>query len=98
MNKLRVEQFGGASRMEDSGEAVDCVMTTVCEDKTLPYVLDVEESGSDPEILVSYGENIFDRFVDFVSEYILLVILCPFIPQIHSWRNCIGVSLKSSSL
>jgi len=65
MKNLSREQFGGLGRMQDADEAVDCVMTTVCEDKTLPYALDEEQSGDDQDILDKYGQNLFQRFVDF---------------------------------
>lgn len=68
MKTLAEDEFGGADRMQDGGEAVDCVMTTVCEDKTLPYVLDVDKSANDQNVIDKYGNNIFDRFVNFVSS------------------------------
>ena len=78
MQKLAANEFGGKSRMSDSGEAIDCVMTTVCEDKELPYVLDADKSGSDKDVIDAYGHNIFDRFVQFVSEVLQLItiLLC----------------------
>lgn len=65
MNKLAKEQFGGESYMQDAGEAFDCVMTTLCEDKTLPYVLDKDKSGDDQEMIDKYGKDILDRYIDF---------------------------------
>ena len=67
MRDLSVNEFGGAERMQDADEAIDCIMTTVCEDKTLPYVLDEERSRGNETIVEKYGENLFQRFVDFVS-------------------------------
>lgn len=65
MKTLRMEEFGGMEKMQDADEAVDCVMTTVCEDKTLPYVLDEALSGEDPDVVEKYGKDLFQRFVDF---------------------------------
>jgi hypothetical protein len=64
MKLLAVDQFG-ESKMQDAWEAIDCVMTTHCEDKTLPYVLDVDKSSDDQVIIDKYGEDIFHRYVDF---------------------------------
>lgn len=66
MRQLAANEFGGKSMMSDSEEAIDCVMTTVCEDKELPYVLDAGES--DQDVIDNYGKNIFDRFIQFVSN------------------------------
>ncbi len=68
MKNLSIHEFGGVDRMQDADEAIDCVMTTICEDKTLPYVLDEEKSRDDPEVVEKYGGNLFQRFVDFVSS------------------------------
>jgi hypothetical protein len=67
MQELTLNEFGGLDRMQNPAEAVDCVMTTHCEDKTLPYVLDTEKSGNDQTMIDYYGDNIFDRYVNFVS-------------------------------
>ena len=68
MANLSLYEFGGIDRMRDPGEAIDCVMTTKCEDKTLPYVLDDAKSGNDPDVKDKYGNNLFQRLFDFVSE------------------------------
>ena len=67
MMKLAKDHFGGENFMQNPDEAIDCVMTTVCEDKTLPYVLDVDLSGNDPDLEEKYGKNILDRYIEFVS-------------------------------
>ena len=83
MNKLAKEQFGGESYMQDAGEAFDCVMTTLCEDKTLPYVLDKDKSGDDQEMIDKYGKDILDRYIDFVSYFRLDVL--DSIEYFHLW-------------
>ena len=69
MKKLALNEFGGQDRMQDGGEAIDCIMTTLCEDKTAPYVLDVDQSGSDQDVINTYGANILDKFIQFVSTW-----------------------------
>jgi ubiquitin-like domain-containing CTD phosphatase 1 len=54
-------------RMTNPEEAIDCIMTTICEDKTLPFALDTEQSGNDPRLIHEYGQQIFNRFIHFVS-------------------------------
>ena len=67
MKKLTIDHFGGEEFMQDPDEAIDCVMTTLCEDKTLPYVLDKDLSGNDSDLKDRFGEDILDRYIEFVS-------------------------------
>ena len=73
MKRLAIEEFGGIDRMTNPGEAVDCVMTTLCEDKTLPYVLDVDKSSGDQALIDQYGQDIFDRYINFVSTMLMML-------------------------
>jgi len=68
MKQLGDDELGGYWMMEDPGVAIDCVMTTSCADKTLPYVLDVDKSKNDADLIEKYGPDIFQRFVDFNIE------------------------------
>jgi len=38
--KKKIEDLGGANRMEESDAAIDCLMTSMCTDRTLPDALD----------------------------------------------------------
>ena len=67
MMNLARNYLGGWSRYEDPTATLDCIMTAVCSDRTVPYVLDIDKSKDDENLKNVYGADWFDRFVTFVS-------------------------------
>ncbi len=61
MDKLMEDEYGGDFQIQ----AQDCLMTTICNDRTLPDLLD--DYGREDRDLSSYGQDLFDRLNNYVS-------------------------------
>jgi hypothetical protein len=68
MKKFADEYLSGWWRYADADVAMDCFMTTACSDRTLPYALDVDQSGSDQNLIDKYRSGLVDRWVQFHTD------------------------------
>jgi len=70
MMELADDFMGGYYRVDDPRVAMDCLMTAVCSDRSVPYVLNYDESKDDETLKNRFGDDWFNRFVEFVSQTI----------------------------
>lgn len=58
--KILTQTIGASPDMQYNGNFIDCMMTSYCTDRTMPYLLlrDVDEHN--------IGSSIFQKFLDFV--------------------------------
>jgi|AntRauTorckE5430_2_1112549.scaffolds.fasta_scaffold09151_2 hypothetical protein len=69
MKELADEFMGGWDRHEDPNIAMECIMTSICSDKTVPYVLNAEDSANDESLTKRFGDDWGNRYSKFVSSF-----------------------------
>ena len=65
MKELGSEFMGGYH--EDPKKAMECILTTTCLDRPIPYVLNYDESSNDENLTNRFGSDFTDRYISFVS-------------------------------
>lgn len=65
MKELGSEFMGGYH--EDPKKAMECILTTTCLDRPIPYVLNYDESSNDENLTFRFGNDFTDRYISFVS-------------------------------
>lgn len=83
MKKFADEYLSGWWRYATPDVAMDCFMTTACSDRTLPYALDVDQSGTDQNIIEKFRSGLVDRWTKFVS------LACAFFKEPISSMLCV---------
>ena len=68
MKELGDEFIGGWDLHEDPSVAMECIMTSICLDKTVPYVLNQEDSADDATLINRFGDDWGSRYSTFVSQ------------------------------
>lgn len=68
MMELANEFMGGWYHHEDPVVAMECIMTAICSDRTVPYVLNIDESRNDENLYNRFGNDWADRYFKFQSR------------------------------
>jgi hypothetical protein len=73
MTGMADEFIGGWDLHDDPSVAMECIMTSICLDKAVPYVLNAVESAGDENLKNRFGDDWGSRYSTFVSPCMSLV-------------------------